>query len=46
MSPANNVHSNQGQQKVNEEQYDGPYVQYKGDQVMVNYIMENNGEKL
>jgi hypothetical protein len=45
MPPVNSVHRNQGQQKVMEEQYDGPYVQYKGDRVIVNYVMENNGEK-
>ncbi len=28
-----------------EEQYDGPYVQYNGDQVLINYIIENNGTK-
>ena len=32
--------------KVQEEQYDGPYVQYKGEQVIVNYIMDSNGTKI
>ena len=31
---------------VQEEQYDGPYVQYKGDQVFVTYIMDSNGTKI
>lgn len=30
---------------IHEEQYDGPYVQYKGEQVLVHYIMESNGKK-
>lgn len=28
-----------------EEQHDGPYVQYNGDQILINYIIENNGTK-
>jgi len=31
---------------VQEEQYDGPYVQYKGDQVFVTYIMDSSGTKI
>src|SRR5918993_480694 len=33
------------QAPVVEEQYDGPYVQYIGNQVWVNYIDESNGVK-
>ncbi len=32
-------------QNLQEEQYDGPYVQYKGDKVFVNYILDNKGTK-
>jgi hypothetical protein len=28
-----------------DEQYDGPYVQYKGDQIFLQYITQNNGAK-
>ena len=44
--PVNSGHRNHRLHKVQEEQYDGPYVQYKGDQVFVNYIMESNGTKI
>ncbi len=30
---------------VTEEQYDGPFVQYAGNQVLVNYINDDNGTK-
>jgi hypothetical protein len=30
---------------LTEEQYDGPFVQYAGDKVLVNYINEDNGTK-
>lgn len=46
MLSVNNGHRNHLLHKVQEEQYDGPYVQYKGDQVFVNYIMESNGTKI
>lgn len=46
MIPFNNGHINHGTYKVPEEQYDGPYVHYKGDQVFINYIMVNNGTKM
>ena len=29
-----------------EAQYDGPYVQYAGNQITINYIDDNNGEKI
>ena len=45
VQPVNSGHRNH-LHKVQEEQYDGPYVQYKGDQVFVNYIMESNGTKI
>ena len=45
MIPVDSGHRNQMIRKAQEEQYDGPYVQYKGDKVFVNYIMENNGTK-
>ncbi len=38
-------HRNKMQHKIQEQQYDGPYVHYKGDRVFVNYIMESNGTK-
>ncbi len=44
--PVNSGHRNHRFHKEQEEQYDGPYVQYKGDQVFVNYIMESNGAKI
>jgi hypothetical protein len=43
--PVNSMYRNHRLHKVQQEQYDGPYVQYKGDQVFVNYIMESNGTK-
>src|SRR5215213_9551225 len=30
---------------LEEEQIDGPYVQYTDDRVLVNYIIQSNGEK-
>jgi hypothetical protein len=30
---------------LTEEQYDGPYVQYKNNRVLVNYIIESEGTK-
>jgi hypothetical protein len=33
------------QQPAQQEQTDGPYVQYKNDQIVVSYIQENNGIK-
>jgi hypothetical protein len=44
--PMNGSHDNKILDKVSEEQYDGPYVQYKGDQVFANYILESNGTKI
>jgi Calcineurin-like phosphoesterase len=46
MLPVNNGHRNHRLHKVQEEQYDGPYVQYKDDQVFVNYILESAGTKI
>jgi hypothetical protein len=46
VQPVNSGHRNQGRHKVEEEQSDGPYVQYKPDQVYVNYILESNGAKI
>ncbi|MDP9229962.1 MAG: metallophosphoesterase [Bacteroidota bacterium] len=46
MLPVNSGHRNHKLHKVLEEQYDGPYVQYKGDQVFVKYIIESNGIKV
>ncbi|MEP6596400.1 MAG: metallophosphoesterase [Ginsengibacter sp.] len=43
--PINSRYTNQMLNKVLDEQYDGPYVCYKGDQVFVNYIMETGGTK-
>src|SRR5258706_13178154 len=45
MVPLNNGHRGT-RHKIPEEQYDGPYVQYKDDEIFVNYIMENNGAKI
>ena len=45
MLPINSGHRNH-LHKVQAEQYDGPYVQYKGEQVFVNYIMDSNGTKI
>ncbi len=45
MLPATNVHRNFMIPKAQQEQYDGPYVQYKGDRLYATYIMEQNGKK-
>jgi hypothetical protein len=45
MLPHNSRLKNNIVAKVTEEQYDGPFVQYAGDQVLVNYINEDNGTK-
>jgi len=45
MLPHNNGYKNYVSNSLAEEQYDGPYVQYNGNQVLVNYIIENNGAK-
>jgi hypothetical protein len=46
MLPFNGGHKNQMPDKVREDQYDGPYVRYTGDNILVNYIMVTNGEKI
>ncbi len=43
--PFTGGHQDNMPDKVKEEQYDGPYVQYKGDRVFATYIMEKKGEK-
>ena len=45
MPPVNSVPTDRMLNKVSEDQYDGPYVQYKGDYVFVNYIMVTDGAK-
>lgn len=45
MLPFNNGQINNMAPAVQKEQYDGPYVQYKGDKVFVTYIMEKKGKK-
>ncbi|MEO6454092.1 MAG: metallophosphoesterase [Ginsengibacter sp.] len=44
--PVNSGHKNNMLNKTSDIQYDGPYVQYKADMVLVKYIMESNGTKL
>jgi hypothetical protein len=39
----NKIVNNPVNKKILEEQYDGPYVQYKNDKVFAKYIMQNNG---
>lgn len=46
MLPGNNGYNNFMPYNVKEDQYDGPYVCYKGDHVFVNYIIEANGKKI
>src|SRR5215203_716853 len=45
MPPHNSRHRNYVLNSSAQEQYDGPYVQYNSNQVLVNYIIENNGIK-
>ena len=45
MPPFKSVYTNQILNTSSEDQYDGPYVQYKGDYVFVNYIMVTDGAK-
>ena len=45
MMAFNNGQINNMAPAVQKEQYDGPYVQYKGDKVFVTYIMEKKGKK-
>jgi hypothetical protein len=45
MLPVTSGHRNTMLHKVQPEQYDGPYVQYKGDQVLATYIMGKKGKK-
>ena len=45
MLPHNSRLKNNIVTKLTEEQYDGPFVQYSGNQVLVNYINEDNGTK-
>ena len=42
----NRVSGNAADKKILEEQYDGPYVQYKNDKVFAKYIMLSNGTKM
>ena len=44
--PFNGGYKNRMPDKVREDQYDGPYVHYTGDEILVNYIMVTNGEKI
>src|SRR6185436_12651444 len=46
MIPVNNGSSKHLRHKEQEEQYDGPYVQYRDDGVFVNYIMDSAGTKI
>ena len=46
MLPVNNGSRNHLRHKEKEEQYDGPYVQYRDDAVFVNYIMDSAGTKI
>ncbi|MEO6328322.1 MAG: metallophosphoesterase [Ginsengibacter sp.] len=46
MLPVNTGYKNNMLHKISEEQYDGPYVQYKGEQIFVKYVMENDGIKI
>ena len=39
----NKIVNNPANKKILEEQYDGPYVQYKNDKVFAKYIVVNNG---
>ena len=43
--PVTSGHRNNMLHTIQEEQYDGPYVQYKGDQVFATYIMGKKGKK-
>jgi hypothetical protein len=43
---SNKIVSSNTNKKILEEQYDGPYVQYKKDKVFAKYIMLNNGAKV
>ena len=43
--PVTTGHRNKMLYKVQAQQYDGPYVQYKGDRVFVHYIMGKKGKK-
>ena len=45
MPPHNSGHQKYVSDNLAQEQYDGPYVQYNSSQVLVNYIIENNGTK-
>jgi len=45
MPPHNSGHQKYVSNNLAQEQYDGPYVQYNSSQVLVNYIIENNGTK-
>lgn len=46
MPPVDSGQRNNMLHTLAEEQYDGPYVYYKGDQVFVKYIIETNGTKM
>lgn len=41
-----NRHNNTRDIMVTEEQYDGPYIQYKNDKIFVNYILDKGGTKI
>lgn len=43
--PVTSGHRNNMLHTIQEEQYDGPYVHYKGDQVFATYIMGKKGKK-
>ena len=45
MPPHNSGHKNYVSNNLAQEQYDGPYVYYNSNQVLVNYIIEDNGTK-
>jgi hypothetical protein len=45
LQPINGGNINRQVRRSSEEQFDGPYVQYKNDQVYASYIMESNGTK-
>ena len=44
--PFNNNENFYSSHTTQQEQFGGPYVQYKNDKILVNYIMESNGAKM
>src|SRR6266513_3722043 len=42
----NKILNNSANKNIMEEQYDGPYVQYKNDKVFAKYILLSNGKKM